>query len=90
LTNPLFNPDLAPRNIVYAFGLEYVIVYGVPREDVLIAGSFSRVGGGGTTRRSYDDREIWPARRPIHYRAGQSDAHASDLFGERRTAVSSG
>lgn len=57
LTGRWFNPDVFPHSFVYALGLENVVVYGVARQDVLIAGSFSRVAGGGTTRRSYDDRE---------------------------------
>ncbi len=57
LTGPWFNPDRYPRSFVYALGLEDVEVYGIARQDVLIAGSFNRVGGGGTNRRSYDTRE---------------------------------
>jgi len=57
LGNPLFNPDLYPHNVVYALGLNQVIVNGEAVHDVLIGGSFSLVGGGGGARRSRDNRE---------------------------------
>jgi len=57
LVNPLFNPDLYPHNVVYALGLNQVMVNGEAVHDVLIGGSFSLVGGGGGARRSRDNRE---------------------------------
>jgi uncharacterized repeat protein (TIGR01451 family)/uncharacterized delta-60 repeat protein len=58
LSNPLFNPDLYPQNVVYAMGVQYVFSTQLDFvEDILIAGSFNRVTGGGPDRRSYDDRE---------------------------------
>jgi uncharacterized delta-60 repeat protein/uncharacterized repeat protein (TIGR01451 family) len=57
LSNPIFNPDLYPHNVVYAIGLEEFGPSTNLVQDVIIAGSFSRLGGGGGTRRSYDNRE---------------------------------
>ena len=60
LINPLFNPDLYPRNVVYAIGQESItIVNGtnaIPFDDVVVGGIFDRVGGGGSTRRAWDNR----------------------------------
>ncbi|MGO9269700.1 MAG: Calx-beta domain-containing protein [Terriglobia bacterium] len=57
LINPLFNPDLYPHNVVYALGQENVIVNSNNVMDLVIAGSFDLVGGGGGTRHANDHRE---------------------------------